>query len=150
MQAEIRRYAHTSHEYELALLLRFKILWADRGVGEADYRFLTDPEDPYRLSDRNACHYGAFREGCIVGTVSFEKRGAGEYYLYQFAVDPSTQGKGVGRALLEYAEADLRARGCQRIRLSARRTALGFYQKTGFAVEEDRGGAKLPMRKTLV
>jgi ribosomal protein S18 acetylase RimI-like enzyme len=54
------------------------------------------------------------------------------------AVDPALQGRGVGRALIEAAVAEARARGARRLTLrvfSANERARRLYESAGFVVE---------------
>jgi GNAT superfamily N-acetyltransferase len=67
-------------------------------------------------------------------------------YLHDMAVEPSRQGKGLGRALVENAKEDARAWPSQAIRLDAYDAphgAGGFYAKCGFL---ERG--RVAYRKT--
>jgi ribosomal protein S18 acetylase RimI-like enzyme len=50
------------------------------------------------------------------------------------AVHPGAQGQGVGRAVLEYLEAEARRRGLRECVLHAREQAVPFYQRLGYAV----------------
>jgi predicted GNAT family N-acyltransferase len=52
--------------------------------------------------------------------------------LRQMAVLNDLQGKGVGRALMQFAENLARDRGYKRITMHARKNALGFYEKMGY------------------
>ncbi len=60
-------------------------------------------------------------------------------WVNYLAVDPDSQGGGVGRQLIDEVERRLRALGCPKINLQIRRTNLGavaFYESLGF-VEDD-------------
>ena len=50
------------------------------------------------------------------------------------AVGSTVQGKGVGRAMLHFAESVARDHGFRKITMHARKTAAGFYGKMGYAV----------------
>jgi ribosomal protein S18 acetylase RimI-like enzyme len=52
--------------------------------------------------------------------------------LRQMAVVNDVQGKGIGRALMQFAENLARDRGYRRITMHARKNALGFYEKMGY------------------
>ena len=69
------------------------------------------------------------------------------------AVSPAHQGRGLGRRLLDEVESDLRARGFRRLQLSARSTAVGFYEKLGYATVGDEYVSvtvpHFPMAKSL-
>src|SRR5690606_9522545 len=57
--------------------------------------------------------------------------------LRQMAVLNDLQGKGIGRALMNFAENLARDRGYRRVKLHARLNALGFYEKVGYKVQGD-------------
>jgi ribosomal protein S18 acetylase RimI-like enzyme len=52
------------------------------------------------------------------------------------AVAPEAAGQGLGQQVVAYLEAQARAAGLAEIVLHARETAVGFYQKLGYAVVE--------------
>jgi GNAT superfamily N-acetyltransferase len=54
--------------------------------------------------------------------------------LRQMAVLNDLQGKGIGRALMSFAENLARDRGYKRLTMHARKNALGFYEKMGYRV----------------
>src|SRR5258708_13433424 len=54
--------------------------------------------------------------------------------LRQMAVPNSMQGKGIGRALMIFAENIARDLGYKKLTMHARKTALVFYQKLGYQV----------------
>lgn len=57
--------------------------------------------------------------------------------MYYVSVDPDRQKAGHGRAIVEAAEAWLKARGCWKVNLLVRRgneAVLGFYEDLGYAL----------------
>ena len=58
--------------------------------------------------------------------------------LRQMAVLNNLQGKGIGRALMQFAENIARDRGFRKITMHARKTATGFYEKLGYSVSGDQ------------
>jgi ribosomal protein S18 acetylase RimI-like enzyme len=50
------------------------------------------------------------------------------------AVLNNLQGKGIGRALMQFAENIARDRGFKKITMHARKTATGFYEKLGYVI----------------
>jgi ribosomal protein S18 acetylase RimI-like enzyme len=62
------------------------------------------------------------------------KEEPGSVRLRQMAVLNNLQGKGIGRALMQFAENIARDRGFQKITMHARQTAVGFYEKLGYRV----------------
>ncbi len=55
--------------------------------------------------------------------------------LRAMAVEPELHGRGVGRMIVEGAEARAKARGVPVIALEARQTAIGFYARLGYLVD---------------
>jgi ribosomal protein S18 acetylase RimI-like enzyme len=92
--------------------------------------------------------------GAVAGVLVLEVTDQG-FLLENVAVDPSHRGKGLGRALLELAEAEARREGFDSIYLYTHEKMtenLALYAKIGY-VEFDRrtekGFARVYMRKSL-
>jgi len=62
---------------------------------------------------------------------------AGAFRLRSMAVDPSRQGEGIGRAVLDAGLARLAAAGVPLLWANARDGALGFYEALGFRAVGD-------------
>jgi len=95
--------------------------------------------DDYGEVVRGAPVTVAERDGAIVGFIVLGADDEG-FVIDNVAVDPRHQGTGVGRALLEHAEAAARAAGFDSIHLytHARMTEnLALYERVGY-VEYDR------------
>lgn len=76
-------------------------------------------------------------EGQLVGSVMAGYDGHRGWINY-LAVQPSRQGSGLGRELMDAAEARLRARGCAKINLQVRDgndAARAFYEAIGYELE---------------
>lgn len=50
------------------------------------------------------------------------------------AVQNNLQGKGIGAAMMNFAENVARDRGYKTLIMHARKTAVGFYEKSGYKV----------------
>ncbi|MDF1745740.1 MAG: GNAT family N-acetyltransferase [Gimesia sp.] len=74
--------------------------------------------------------------------------------IRQMTVAPEYQCQGTGRALLQNMEVDLKQRGVAHLELDARVTAVGFYEKLGYAaVGEEFVSVSIPhlrMVKSLI
>jgi len=62
----------------------------------------------------------------------------GEAYLYMLAVDPEARGKGVGSALMKWADGVSKDRGCAFMSLEVihGNPAIGLYERKGYVVEK--------------
>ncbi|HEY4231543.1 MAG TPA: GNAT family N-acetyltransferase [Thermoanaerobaculia bacterium] len=127
---EFREIAFGSEDYERERRLRDEVLRRPLGLSLAD-------EDS--TLERDQLHYGLFGPGLfdgvetLIACVLAAPISPIEARIRQMAVSPAHQGKGLGRRLLDEVESDLRARGFRRLQLSARSTAVGFYEKLGYA-----------------
>jgi len=79
---------------------------------------------------------GAFRAGRIVGVLGMRPvhtltRGP-HLHVDDIIIDERERKAGGGRALMNYAEADARARGMATVFLDARPAAIGFYKTLGY------------------
>ncbi len=125
-----------------------------------DVRFLDD-----RLYDFNWEATG-LRDGRLLGIFLRDEGGTllagaaghtwgGTCELRQVWVEASRRGRGLGRKLLQAAEAEARRRGCQQLVLSTHSfQAPAFYQKLGFEIiaelaDYPRGHSQIFMRKPL-
>ena len=74
--------------------------------------------------------------------------------LRQMAVEQQAQKKGIGAALLSFAEEMAVGKGFRSIRLNARLTAMNFYEKYGYDasgnVFDEVGIPHIEMRKELI
>lgn len=77
---------------------------------------------------------GAFEDDKLLGCCLMTKIDPATLRLRQMAVPNSMQGKGVGRALMIFAENIARDLGYKKLCMHARSTAVGFYQKLGYRV----------------
>ena len=112
-----------SSEHEQALDLRNRILREPLGVT------WTAEERAAEKIDR---HFGLFDESGLIACVVVKDLGNATVKIRQMAVEPDQQGSGVGRALMEGVEVQLREDGVERVELNARDTAVGFYEKLGY------------------
>jgi ribosomal protein S18 acetylase RimI-like enzyme len=75
----------------------------------------------------------------LCGAVYLKPAGAARWYLGPLSVDPAWQGRGLGRALVEAAEAFCRGEGARFMDLtvvSARKELFGFYERLGYGAND--------------
>lgn len=77
---------------------------------------------------------GAFEDDKLLGCCLLTRMDVFTVRLRQMAVPNNMQGKGVGRALMIFAENIARDLGYRKLCMHARQTAVGFYQKLGYSI----------------
>jgi predicted GNAT family N-acyltransferase len=117
-----------STEYQQMVDLRNQILRKPLGLS-------FNQEDLAREKDDIliGCFDDAVLEGCCLLTKTAPK----EVRLRQMAVRSGLQGKGIGRALMQFAENVAYDFGYRKISMHARKTAVGFYEKLGYTATGD-------------
>jgi ribosomal protein S18 acetylase RimI-like enzyme len=116
---------HGSREYQQMVQLRNDILRRPLGL-----QFTPDELE----KEKEEILIGAFEEEKMLGCCMLIKEEPSSVRLRQMAVLNNLQGKGIGRALMQFAENIARDRGFQKITMHARKTAVGFYEKLGYNV----------------
>jgi GNAT superfamily N-acetyltransferase len=117
---------HGSPEYSQMVKLRDAILRKPLGLGFS-------PEDLEK--EKNNILIGAFEDETMLGCCMLVDEQPGVVRLRQMAVLNDLQGKGIGRALMNFAENLARDRGYKTIRMHARKNSVGFYEKVGYKIK---------------
>jgi predicted GNAT family N-acyltransferase len=115
---------HGTKEYQQMVNLRNEILRKPLGL-----KF--DP--PELEKEKEDVLMGAFEDDKLLGCCLLTRVDEHTIRLRQMAVPNSMQGKGIGRALMIFAENIARDLGYRKLIMHARKTALGFYQKLGYS-----------------
>jgi predicted GNAT family N-acyltransferase len=119
------RLAQGPKDVEQCLRLRWRVFVEEQGVR---------PSDELDAHDRaDAVHALASLDGVPCGAGRFLFTGDGVAKIQRMAVVDDVRGKGVGRALLAFLEAEARRRGATRLTLWAQVRARAFYEKAGYA-----------------
>ena len=114
---------HGSPEYQQMVQLRNDILRKPLGLV-----FLPDELE----KEKEDILIGAFEDDKMLGCCMLINTDPGTVRLRQMAVLNTLQGKGIGKALMQFAENIARDRGYRKITMHARKTATGFYEKLGY------------------
>jgi len=120
---------HGSFEYQQMVTLRTEILRKPLGL-------TFTPEE--LESEKEEILIGAFEEEKMLGCCMLIRADDRTVRLRQMAVLNNLQGKGIGRALMQFAENLARDRGYSRMTMHARVSATGFYEKLGYEVRGDQ------------
>jgi GNAT superfamily N-acetyltransferase len=86
-----------------------------------------------RLERHSVAWVGAFARERIVGFVHAVWDGGLHAFLLDTAVDPGTQGQGIGSALVARLVEEVRAAGCEWLHVDFEPHLAGFYARAGFA-----------------
>lgn len=114
---------HGTKEYEQMVKLRDDVLRKPLGLSFS----------PGELeSEKNNLLMAAYEDDQMLGCCMLVEEEPQTVRLRQMAVLNDLQGKGIGKALMQFAENLARDRGYKRITMHARKNALGFYEKMGY------------------
>ena len=120
---------HGSPEYIQMVKLREAVLRRPLGLNFS-------PEELDKEKDNMLI--GAFEDESMLGCCMLVEEQPDIVRLRQMAVLNDLQGKGIGRALMNFAENLARDRGYRIIRMHARHNSVGLYEKVGYKVKGDQ------------
>ncbi len=121
----IKQIDHGTAEYKQMVELRNDILRQPLGL-------VFDPQELARETEDILI--AAFEEEKMLGCCLLTKVDNKGVRLRQMAVQNNLQGKGIGAAMMNYAENVARDAGYHKVIMHARKTAIGFYEKLGYKV----------------
>ncbi len=124
----IKQIDHSSKEYRQMVELRNEILRKPLGLSFKKEELSREKDDIL---------IGAFEEDKMLGCCLLTKVNKDNVRLRQMAVQNNLQGKGIGAAMLNYAENVARDAGYKNMLMHARKTAVGFYEKLDYKVTSD-------------
>jgi N-acetylglutamate synthase-like GNAT family acetyltransferase len=123
----LKQIDYGSPEYEMMLKLRNDLLRKPLGLS-------FDPKELEK--EKDDVLIGAFEDDRMLGCCLLTKIDDKTLRLRQMAVSNNLQGKGIGRALMIFAENIARDMGYTTLMMHARVTATGFYEKLGFVKKD--------------
>ncbi len=116
---------HGSVEYNQMIRLRDDILRRPLGLSFSQEELNKEKEEIL---------IGAFEDEKMLGCCMLVKEEPTVVRLRQMAVSNNLQGKGIGKALMLFAENIARDRGFHTLKMHARKTAVGFYERLGYEI----------------
>lgn len=122
---DIRLFTTDSPEYKDMVALRLNVLLRPIGIPES----YINPE-----KEASDLLVGAFEGPMLIGCCVLTPHDTDLVQLRQMAIQPEFQGKGVGAAVVAFAEKTARERGFSRLMMHARDTVIPFYEKNGYTI----------------
>ena len=119
---------HGSKEYQQMIKLRDDVLRKPLGIGFDSAELESEKENML---------IGAFEDDDMLGCCMLVEEKPGTIRLRQMAVLNDLQGKGIGRALMNFAENLARDSGYKILSMHARKNSIGFYEKMGYNIKGD-------------
>lgn len=119
---------HGSPEYRQMVKMRDDILRKPLGLSFAPDELEKEKENML---------IAAFEDEDMLGCCMLVEENTNTVRLRQMAVLNDLQGKGIGRALMGFAENLARDRGYKTLSMHARKNTIGFYEKMGYAVASE-------------
>ena len=114
-----------THEYRQMLKLRDDLLRKPLGLS-----FSKDELE----KEKDNILIGAFDDDDILGCCMLVEQAPGVARVRQMAVLNNLQGKGVGKAIMQFAENLARDRGYKSLMMHARKNTVEFFEKLGYKV----------------
>ncbi len=124
----LKQIDHGTKEYTQMVNLRNEILRKPLGL-----HFTKEDLE----KEKDDILIAAFDEDEILGCCLLTQTAYDTVKLRQMAVKNNLQGKGIGQAIMNFAETLARDKGYKKLTMNARDTAIGFYERCGFAINGD-------------
>ena len=125
---DIKIIQHSSEAYRQMIQLRMEVLLNPIGVPSS---FINQP------MEKEDVLIGAFKKEILIGCCVLSKISKDIIQLRQMAVNNQYQQKGIGGAIILYAEAWARENGFKTMVLHARNLVISFYAKRGYTITGD-------------
>jgi len=128
--SEIAIVGESWERMDEVLALYYAVLYRDYGVAH-DY-------DWFHAHAGGELAVALSSEGAVLGAARLlPSPGDPSRQIRQVAVDPATQGAGLGRALVATLEWRAADEGAEEVWLNARDNAIAFYERIGYVAEGD-------------
>jgi len=124
----LKQIDHGSADYFKMVELRNEVLRKPLGLNFTEEELANEHQDIL---------IAAFDDDEMVGCCMLCKENNERIKLRQMAVHENVQGKGLGAAILNFAENIARDKGYKTIFMHARETAVGFYEKLGYQINSE-------------
>ena len=112
-------------EYSSMVDLRMRVLLEPIGIPRSYINPVKEKDDVL---------IGAFENDELIGCCILTRVDQSTLQLRQMAVDGTLQKKGIGRAIISFAEQIANEKGYQTLMMHARDTVIDFYKKNGYSI----------------
>ncbi len=119
----LKQIDHGSKDYKQMIHLRNIILRQPLGLSFSKEEL---------EKEKNNIHIASFDDDEMLGCCMLTPINKDTVQLRQMAVPDKLQGKGIGAAIMSFAETLARDKGYTKMIMHARDTAIGFYEKFGY------------------
>ena len=125
---DFRLVSHRSPDYDETVRLRNRILRAPLGLTFSHQELEAEAGD---------FHLAGFAEtsGALIACLVLTPLDGESLKMRQVAVTESYRGRGIGKALVRFAESFARERSISRLVLHARESVVPFYESLGYSIE---------------
>ena len=141
------KIAATQEEIDRCLEIRITVFVREQSVP------LELEADGYDAIGADCTHFMIFEDDKLIGTFRIICEKNGEAHFQRFCILKDFRGEGYGRAALREAEKYCFEKGYSKITLNAQCYAIGFYERSGFAVVsgvfDDAGIPHTAMEKNI-
>lgn len=120
--------AHATPEWDATVQLRDRVLRQPLGL-----QFTKAQLD----AERSDYHLAAYQDVQLVACLILTPESDGHIKMRQVAVEGNVQGRGIGKALVAFAESFARGHGFTLMHCHARDTAIPFYLRMGYQAKGD-------------
>lgn len=125
----LKQIDHGTEAYRQMVALRHQILRQPLGLTFNEEELAREKDDILIAS---------FDDDDLLGCCILTRVNEDTLRLRQMAVPGNLQGKGIGAAILSFAENLARDKGYKNLMMHARDTAIGFYERAGYHIDGDR------------
>ena len=125
----LKQIDHNTDDYKLMVALRDEILRRPLGLSFTQEELDREKDDVL---------LAAFEDDIMLGCCLLTQANMDTVRLRQMAVRNNLQGKGIGQAIINFAELVAKAKGYKKICMHARDTAIGFYERCGYSIVGDQ------------
>ena len=122
---EIKIIEHNSKHYQQMLVLRMQVLLNPIGI---PFSYINVNKEKYDIL------IGAFEQEVLIGCCVLTRKDKETVQLRQMAVATEQQQKGIGAAIVLFAENWARQNGYSIVIMHARNNVIAFYQKCGYEI----------------